>query len=200
MNPLDELCNWLNNTPKRLGLYNPVQRYLDKLENLLKEAKYNCIYARKDPTKYDIASQCLIDVNEGFANLKKTLYYTKKEIQKEPTDKVGAGISQVYKELNVVERTLIIGENIHQITSEPVWGFLKTLVDNKQQGKVTPKIDGSVEWKNSIDMLRRQIGKAALHQIVIASRGLYWLEPSVKVKDSGQIAIRKTKLARQKPL
>jgi len=91
MNPLAELCN--GQEGKRLGLYNPVQRHLDKLENLLKEAKYNCIYARNDSTKYDIANQCLEDLISGFANLNKTLYYTKKEIQKESTEDLADGIT-----------------------------------------------------------------------------------------------------------
>lgn len=107
--------------------------------------------------------------------------------------------SQVYIELNVAERTLTIGTKPYHITSEPVWGFLKTLVDNKRQDKVTPKIDGAVDWKSSIDMLRRKIGKENYKLVVTSTKGLYFLSPSVKVTGFGQVAIRKTKLAQPKP-
>ncbi|NQT03268.1 MAG: hypothetical protein HQ580_14670 [Planctomycetes bacterium] len=105
-----------------------------------------------------------------------------------------------YTEIDLAERTLIIGEDKHLITSEPAWGFLKTLVDNKRQNKVTPQKDGLVNWKSAIDMLRRQIGKEAYHQIVKASKGLYWLEPSVKISGGSQVGIKLTKLAKEKPL
>jgi hypothetical protein len=98
-----------------------------------------------------------------------------------------------YCAINLASRTVTIGEHTYEITSEPVWGFLKTLVDNKKYDKVTPRRDGHNDWKNAIDMLRRQVGKMGLHRVVLLKKGLYYLDPSVKLRGGSQVAIRKTK-------
>jgi hypothetical protein len=102
-------------------------------------------------------------------------------------------LSPVYLELNIAERSLIIGAVSYSISSPKVWSFLTTLASNGKSGRFTPRFDGSENWKNSMDMLRRQIGKDNLRRIVKPSNGGYYLVPSVKLKYSGQIGIRRTR-------
>lgn len=108
-------------------------------------------------------------------------------------EQIEAGWEPLYFELNLANRNLIVGTRMHTITSEKVWGFLKTLAKNRKMHQVTPRIDGLNDWKNAYDMLRRLIGKIALKQMVRSSKGTYILDESVKIKRGGQVGIRRTK-------
>ena len=63
--------------------------------------------------------------------------------------------------LNLVDRTLTIGEQTKLITSESAWSFLKTLADNKRMGQLTPRKNETNDWKNACDTLRRFIEKGS---------------------------------------
>ena len=105
---------------------------------------------------------------------------------------------QTYVELNLAERQLIVGTDEYRISSEQVWNFLKTLVHNSRTGRITPRFDGSNNWKNAVDTLRRQISKKRLYHVIYSSRDGYFLAAAVKVKYGSQIGIRKTSLRRRK--
>lgn len=100
---------------------------------------------------------------------------------------------QLYIELNLAERLLIIGTDELRISSELVWDFLKTLASNIKSNRITPRIDDSRNWKNAVDTLRRKIGKDRLHKVVCFSNGGYFLSGAVKVKYGSQVGIRKTR-------
>jgi len=102
-------------------------------------------------------------------------------------------IVQIYVELNLSERLLIIGIDKYRISSEQVWNFLKTLFQNSKMGRITPRIDGSDNWKNAVDTLRRKIGKDSLHNVVRFSGDGYFLGDDVNVKYGSQVGIRKTR-------
>jgi hypothetical protein len=73
-----------------------------------------------------------------------------------------------------------------------VWDFLKTLAFNIKRNQITPRIDSDKDWKNAVDVLRHQIGKSALRQVVTFAKGGYYLAPSVKIKYGSQVGIRRT--------
>ena len=104
---------------------------------------------------------------------------------------------RVNVELDIAERTLTIGTDEKFISSESTWNFLKTLVDNKKQKRITPRRDGQIDWKNAVDTLRRIIKKdsISLRDIITSSRDGYRLAQGVTIKGGGQIGIRSTKLS-----
>jgi len=103
-----------------------------------------------------------------------------------------AEMTKVKVELDLAERLLILGTKKHRISSQKVWDFLKTLASNTKRDQITPRIDGDDNWKNAVDVLRRQTGKNALSQVVTFAKGGYYLAPSVKIKYGSQIGIRRT--------
>jgi len=119
----------------------------------------------------------------------KQLPVTVKETrQKEPLD-------NIYREINLAERTITIGEKVHQVSSNLAWGFLKTLVENTKNNTPTycRDLGNNINWKNAVDVLRRLIGKIYLKTVVTSRKGIYYLNPSVNTKYGSQISIRKTK-------
>jgi len=100
---------------------------------------------------------------------------------------------QIYIELNLSERLLVIGTDKYRISSEQVWNFLKTLAQNSKTGRITPTIDGRDNWKNAVDTLRRKIGKYRLHKVVRFSGDGYFLGDDVNAKYGSQVGIRKTR-------
>jgi len=105
-------------------------------------------------------------------------------------ENINENIMSLYLELNLAKRTLVVGEITHNITSEKIWAFLKTLAYNRNQHQVTKIQDGDENWKNARDMLRRKIGRKVLKRMVLSSKGCYILDKSVVVKGGGQIGIR----------
>jgi len=124
-------------------------------------------------------------------NLAKDMANTLRHILEIDTRESKAEMTKVNVELNLAERLLIIGTNEHRISSQLVWEFLKTLASNIKSDQITPRIDGADNWKNAVDVLRRQIGKDALHQVVTFTKGGYYLAPSVNPKYSSQVGIRR---------
>jgi hypothetical protein len=106
---------------------------------------------------------------------------------------------QDYITLNVTTRTIKIGTEPITITSERVWNFIKDLVSAAKTDLIVPKFDGAQDNKNNFDQLRRIVGgKDNLKKLIIPMRGGYKLFPAIKVLNSGQVGIRKTKLKRQR--
>jgi len=95
----------------------------------------------------------------------------------------------IYIELDLAERKLIIGADQYMISSEKVWDFLKELATKKKSGRLTSRL----EWKNQVDMLRRQIKKDNLRKVIKFTNGGYLLQPYVEVKYGSQIGIRRTR-------
>jgi hypothetical protein len=155
-----------------------------KHEDLVSKAKPIGQMALDDPTcfKRFVASR----------NLAKDLARTLRHIVEIDTRESKAEMAQVNVELDLAERLLIIGTNERRISSELVWDFLKTLAFNTKRDRFTPRIDSDKDWKNAVDVLRRQIGKSALHQVVTSAKGGYYLAGSVKTKYGGQAGIRRT--------
>jgi hypothetical protein len=114
-------------------------------------------------------------------------------IQAEDEQKV-AGIE--YIALDVATRTITIGTKPTPITSERVWNFIKDLVSAAKDDRLVPMLDGGQNNKNNIDQLRRKVGKDNLKKLVILTGDGYKLSPDVKVLNSGQVGIRKTKVKR----
>ncbi len=104
---------------------------------------------------------------------------------------------QIYVELNLAERLLVIGADKCRISSEAVWDFLKTLAGNTKRDQITPRIDGDRNWKNAVDVLRRKIGADALRQVVTYANGGYYLGSSVKTTYGSQVGIRRTRLEKK---
>ena len=108
-------------------------------------------------------------------------------------ENINENIMSLYLELNLAKRTLVVGEITHNITSEKIWAFLKTLAYSRNQHQVTKIQDGDENWKNARDMLRRKIGRKVLRRMVPSSKGCYILDKSVVVKGGGQVGIHRTK-------
>lgn len=100
-------------------------------------------------------------------------------------------MTKVNVELDLAERLLILGTEKYRISSQSIWEFLKTLASNTKKDQITPRIDGDDNWKNAVDVLRRQIGKNALSRVVTFAKGGYYLAPSVKIKYGSQVGIRR---------
>ena len=115
-------------------------------------------------------------------------------------------VNSLYLELNLAERTVVVGERTYDIRSEKVWAFLKELAHGRRQRQVTKRMDGPNDWKNARDMFRRQIqkdfgkeGTKILSRMIPSSKGCYMLDRAVVVKSGGQVGIRKTKSKQKKP-
>lgn len=114
-------------------------------------------------------------------NLAKDFAATLRHIIEIDTRESKVEMTKVNIELNLAERLLIIGTDDHRISSQKGWDFLKTPAFGTERDQITPRIDGDDNWKNAVDVLRRQIGKDTLHQVVTFVKGGYYLAPSVKV-------------------
>jgi hypothetical protein len=101
-----------------------------------------------------------------------------------------------YRALNLAKRTLTIGGRTYPITSEKVWDFIKDLCSLLKSDRIVAYMEGAVNNKNAVDQLRKLIGKENLHNFLVFVSGGYKLNPEVKILDSGQIGIRKTRLKR----
>jgi len=153
-------------------------------EDLVREAKSIGQMALDDPA-------CFKKFNKS-RNLAKDLATTLRHIVEIDTRESKAEMAQVNVELNLAERLLILGTEKRRISSQSVWEFLKTLASSTRSNQITPRIDGENDWKNAIDVLRRQIGKDALGQVVTFAKGGYYLAASVKTRYGSQIGIRRT--------
>lgn len=155
-----------------------------KHEDLISEAKSIGQIVSDDPTwfKRFIKSR----------NLANDLANTLRHIVEIDTRESKAEMAKVNVELDLAERLLILGTEKCRISSQTVWDFLKTLASNTKTDQITPRIDYGKDWKNAVDVLRRQIGKDALHQVVTFAKGGYYLAPSVNPKYGSQIGIRRT--------
>jgi len=125
-------------------------------------------------------------------NLAKDLAATLRHVVEIDRRESKAETAKVDVELDLAERLLILGTEKYRIPSESVWDFLKTLASNTKRDQITPRIDGDGNRKNAVDVLRRQIGKDALRQVVIFAKGGYYLAAAVKMKYGSQLGIRRT--------
>jgi hypothetical protein len=155
-----------------------------KHEDLISEAKSIGQIVSDDPTWFKRFNKS--------RNLAKDLANTLRHIVEIDARESKAEMTKANVELNLAERLFIIGANEHRISSQSVWDFLKTLAFNIKSDQITPRIDSDKDWKNAVDVLRRQIGKRALSQVVTFAKGGYYLAPSVKIKYSSQVGIRRT--------
>ncbi len=105
----------------------------------------------------------------------------------------------VYIEIDLATHIVTVGTKPYPITSDKVWMFIKTLVDDYRQHKATPRKDGLLDWKNARDMLRKKIGKIATAQMITCSRGCYTLDSGVVIKGTGQMGMHRTKSNQHKP-
>jgi hypothetical protein len=103
-----------------------------------------------------------------------------------------------YIAINIATRTITFGAKPIVITSERIWNFIKDVVSAAKYDRFVPLIEGAQKNKNNIDQLRRKVGKDNLKKLVISAGDGYKLSPNVKVLNSGQVGIRKTKLKRQR--
>lgn len=99
----------------------------------------------------------------------------------------------VYVAINAAAQAVTFGCQSYKVTSVQAWDFLKTLISNKRNQRITPRFDDGHNWKNAVDTLRRQIGKENLRLLIVTSRDGYYLQPSVEIKYSAQRGIRRTK-------
>jgi len=99
----------------------------------------------------------------------------------------------VYIEIDLATHIVTVGTKSHLITSDKVWMFIKTLVDDKKQYRATPIKDGEINWKNARDMLVKKIGKIPTGQMLLCAQGCYTLDPNVAIKGTGQIGLYRTK-------
>lgn len=125
-------------------------------------------------------------------NLAKDLATTLRHVVEIDRRESKAEMTKVNVELNLAEQSLILGTEKYRIPSPSVWDFLKTLASNAKGDQITPRIDGDDNWKNAVDVLRRQIGKDALRQVVTFAKGGYYLAADVKMKYGSQLGIRRT--------
>lgn len=153
-------------------------------EDLISEARSIGQIAPGDPTWFKRFNKS--------RNLAKDLATTLRHVVEIDSRESKAEMTKIDVELNLAERLLIIGTNERRISSELVWDFLKTLASNTKRNQITPRIDGGDNWKNAVDVLRRQIGKDALRQVVTFAKGGYYLAAAVNPKYGGQLGIRRT--------
>jgi len=100
--------------------------------------------------------------------------------------------TEIYTAIDCAKRSITIGGKSYSITSETSWEFLRLLITNQKQDKLTPRLDGAIDHKNAVDMLRRKLTTEGLSRIIDFLDGGYKLKPSVSVRYAGQAAIRKT--------
>jgi hypothetical protein len=99
----------------------------------------------------------------------------------------------IYSAIDVATRTITIGEKSTTITSEIVWEFIKDLITASKADRLVPRYTGKQDNKNNVDRLRLAVGKDNLKKLIISTGDGYKLSPDVKLLNSGQIGIRKTK-------
>lgn len=155
-----------------------------KHDDLISEARSIGQIATDDPTWFKRFNKS--------RNMAKDLATTLRHIVEIDTRESKAEMTKINVELDLAERLLILGTKKHRISSQKVWDFLKTLAFNTKGDQITPRIDGDDNWKNAVDVLRRQIGKDALSQVVTFAKGGYYLAPHVNPKHGSQVGIRRT--------
>ena len=119
--------------------------------------------------------------------------------QREAPGKAGQGDRALpdYRALDLAKRAVTIGSNTSAITSDRVWDFLRDLCSARRDDRLVPSIERATNNKNNVDQLRRQIGNAALHKLILFVDGGYKLNPDVKILSGAQIGIRRTKTGRE---
>ena len=183
---LNNALEWFDYIKEELQHYMPDMAIMvqEKHDDLISEAKSIGQIATDDPTWFKRFNKS--------RNMAKDLATTLRHIVELDTRESKAEMTKVKVELDLAERLLILGTKKHRISSQKVWDFLKTLASNTKSDQITHRIDGDDNWKNAVDVLRRQIDKDALHQVVTFAKGGYYLAPSVKVKYGSQVGIRRT--------
>ncbi len=108
-------------------------------------------------------------------------------------DKKQGEADYLYISIDCSKRMLTVGEKSYVITSENEWDFIRKLIADMNSDEITPRFDGGIDYKNYVDSLRRRIGAENLRQVVTGNRDGYRMNPRVKVLNSGQIGIRRSK-------
>ena len=95
-----------------------------------------------------------------------------------------------YREINYTDRTVTIGVMSYPISSIKAWAVLVELKDARRQREAV----SSKDYKSAIDLLRRQLkGKENLRKIIQYVKGGYALHPEVKITNTSQVGIRRTR-------
>jgi len=142
--------------------------------------------------QWEIVKEKLIKLERGENEIDQvTLGIKEKKVNPQGSEQVGN--NNIYREINLAERTLTIGENTKNITADSVWDLLKNLCTNSKSGLTVYRFDAQTDRKNAVDTLRRKNGTENLNLIIESVKGGYKLNPDVKIKGGGQIGIRKTK-------
>lgn len=106
--------------------------------------------------------------------------------RKEQTEQNGGLTNEeVYAEIDLARRKIIIGSKTFKPTADSIWDFLKELVAANKQGRLVPKDTYGHNWKDAVDTLRRKkrgIGRKNLRRIVQFQRGGYSLAGDVQIK------------------
>jgi len=144
--------------------------------------------------------------SERFLSLIESLDYTinklaeRERVERIRDDQCGQDETTIpdYRALDLAKRTVTIGTKTHSIISERVWDFLKDLHSALRDDRLVPMLEGAANNKNNVDQLRKQIGRDALHGLVISVRGGYKLNPEVKILQSAQFGMRKTRLSHKR--
>lgn len=101
--------------------------------------------------------------------------------------------TDIYREIDMMARTITIGTKKIPISQKTVWNYLKDLCDNKKTGQIVharPPHDDYVP-KNCNDMLRPQLKEHSINlkYFIQFAHGGYILHPDVHVKYSSQVRL-----------
>ncbi len=148
--------------------------------------------------RWQIVIERLIEL--GYLDEEEDADRTEEPAETEEED-ITKTVNSLYLELNLAERTVIVGDRTLTITSDRAWDFLKTLASKRKQQQFVKRVDGDTDWKNARDTLRRciqssfgkDVGKILTKRLIRSSKGCYSLDSSVKIKSSASIGIRTTR-------
>jgi len=118
--------------------------------------------------------------------------------QQNETPQLDTGLP-IYRSIDLANRTIIIGNTTYFIKGDDLWEYLKELCSTAKQGTFVPYLEGAKIYKNQNDQLRKLIKKDNHRKFIFSVKGYgFKLNPDVKILESSQVGIRKTRASRNR--